>query len=65
VNPGGKDVILHSFTGGAEGGGPYSGVIRDAAGNFYGATNYGGDLSCNYNNGNGCGTVYKIAAVAP
>jgi hypothetical protein len=40
-------------------------VIRDAAGNFYGATNYGGDLSCNYNNGNGCGTVYKIAAVAP
>jgi uncharacterized repeat protein (TIGR03803 family) len=65
VNPGGTDAILHSFTGGAEGGVPYTGVIRDAAGNFYGATNGGGDLTCNYNNGNGCGTIYKIAAVAP
>jgi hypothetical protein len=63
VDPSGKEIVLHSFTGGADGGGPYARVIRDAAGNFYGLTNSGGDLTCNH--GNGCGTVYKIAAVAP
>jgi uncharacterized repeat protein (TIGR03803 family) len=63
VDPSGKEIILHSFAGGADGSGPYAGVIRDAAGNFYGLANSGGDLTCNH--GNGCGTVYKIAAVAP
>jgi uncharacterized repeat protein (TIGR03803 family) len=61
VDPSGKKIILHSFTGGADGGSPYAGLLRDAAGNFYGMTNSGGDLTCNH--GNGCGTVFKIAAV--
>ena len=41
--------VLHTFTGGLDGGQPYadggevtSGVILDAAGNLYGTTLYGG-----------------------
>jgi uncharacterized repeat protein (TIGR03803 family) len=64
VDPGGKETDLHSFTGGADGASPASGVIRDPAGNFYGATYNGGDLTCKLGGGTGCGTVYKIAAVA-
>jgi uncharacterized repeat protein (TIGR03803 family) len=65
LDPSGKKTVLHSFTGGAEGGGPVSGVIRDAAGNFYGSTTSGGNPNCPQGNGFGCGPVYKIAAVAP
>ena len=39
---------------------PYAGVTFDSAGNLYGTTYQGGDLSLN--GGNGYGTVYKIAA---
>src|SRR6266436_4437687 len=39
----GKETVLHSFTHGSDGAYPYGGVIRDAAGNLYGTTNYGGD----------------------
>jgi uncharacterized repeat protein (TIGR03803 family) len=63
VNPSGKEIVLHSFTGGADGAVPSAGVIRDRAGNFYGTTEAGGDLTCGA--GGGCGTVFKIAAVAP
>jgi uncharacterized repeat protein (TIGR03803 family) len=65
VDPGGKETDLHRFTGGADGASPVSGVIRDPAGNFYGMTYNGGDLTCELGGGTGCGTVYKIAAVAP
>jgi uncharacterized repeat protein (TIGR03803 family) len=54
----GKETVLHSFTGGGDGAGP-SGVALDAAGNIYGTTGAGGDLSCRYI-GEGCGTVFKI-----
>jgi uncharacterized repeat protein (TIGR03803 family) len=37
---------------------PYGGVTFDAAGNLYGTTYYGGNLSCD--NGNGCGVVYEL-----
>jgi uncharacterized repeat protein (TIGR03803 family) len=54
----GNETVLYSFTGGADGGDPNAGVIRDAAGDFYGTTYSGGDLSaCN---GSGCGVVYKL-----
>lgn len=65
LDPNGKKIVLHSFTGGSDGAVPYAGVIRDAAGNLYGTTHDGGDLTCPQGNGFGCGTVYKIAAVAP
>jgi uncharacterized repeat protein (TIGR03803 family) len=54
LNAMGQETVLYSFTGGADGGYPYSGVIRDAAGNLYGTTTYGG--------GADLGVVYKVDA---
>jgi len=55
----GKETILHSFTGGADGAEP-SGVVLDAAGNIYGTTPEGGDSNCWFWGRPGCGTVFKI-----
>jgi uncharacterized repeat protein (TIGR03803 family) len=59
VNKAGKETVLHSFTNGADGGFPQAGLIRDAAGNFYGTAQSGGRISslCPY----GCGTVFELA----
>lgn len=46
------ETVLHRFTGGTDGATPYAGVILDAAGNVYGATDGGGAA--------GDGTVYKL-----
>jgi uncharacterized repeat protein (TIGR03803 family) len=57
----GKEAVLYNFSGGTDGGVPYGGVIRDAAGNLYGTTSMGGDLNCiNENDQLGCGTVFKL-----
>ena len=48
----GHETVLYSFTGGADGGNPYAGVIRDSAGNLYGTTSAGGTA--------GWGVVYKL-----
>lgn len=50
--PSGKETILWSFGNGTDGANPIAGVIRDAKGNLYGATEYGGD----YNQG----TVFEL-----
>ena len=42
VDPSGQETTLWSFTGGADGGYPLGGVIRDPSGNLYGTTNGGG-----------------------
>ena len=47
----GQETVLYSFTGGADGGEPIAGVIRDSAGNLYGTTEYGGTANV--------GVVYK------
>jgi len=60
LDPTGKDTILHEFSGGAEGATPGAGVSVDSAGNIYGTTGVGGDLSCNNFNEAGCGTVFKL-----
>lgn len=52
----GTETVLYSFTGAADGARPYSGVIRDAAGNLYGVTYFGGHGLCT----GGCGTVFKL-----
>lgn len=55
----GQETVLHTFTGGADGGYSFDGLVRDGEGNLYGTTGYGGDLSgCG---GDGCGVVFKIA----
>jgi len=52
VDPTGKETVLYSFTGGADGRNPYAGFVLDAAGNLYGTTKYGG--------ASGAGTVFKV-----
>jgi uncharacterized repeat protein (TIGR03803 family) len=62
LSPGPKgwtETILHEFTGkNGDGAGPQAGPIRDAAGNLYGTTFYGGGGPlCT----DGCGTVWELS----
>jgi len=57
----GKLTVLHTFSGGAGGADPLSGLVRDSAGNFYGTTSAGGSGNCTYYPGGGCGTVFKLS----
>jgi len=41
----GHQAVLHSFTGGADGGMPTNGVALDSVGNIYGTTPFGGSES--------------------
>jgi uncharacterized repeat protein (TIGR03803 family) len=56
VDTAGHESVLYSFTGGADGGIPEAGVIRDAAGNLYGTTSQGGAAD----GALGSGVVYKL-----
>jgi len=58
VDAKGNETVLHRFTDGADGGFPWGGLVRDAKGNLYGTTQYGGDLTCYAPYG--CGTVFKV-----
>jgi len=49
----GVETVLHYFGSGTDGYWPYSGLIKDSAGDLYGTTLDGGP--------NGCGTVFKLA----
>jgi uncharacterized repeat protein (TIGR03803 family) len=55
--------VLYSFTGGADGAYPVSGLVFDAAGNLYGTTNAGGNSTsgCVYQRVNGCGVVFELS----
>jgi uncharacterized repeat protein (TIGR03803 family) len=55
TSSGWAESVLYSFTGGADGGGPYAGLIFDTAGNLYSTTWGGGRPDC------GCGVVFKLA----
>jgi uncharacterized repeat protein (TIGR03803 family) len=52
VDTAGNETVLYSFSGGKSGGGPMSGLTRDAAGNLYGTAQVGGVA--------GYGVVYKL-----
>src|SRR5208283_3883665 len=62
VDPTGKETVLYAFTGGTDGLGASSGLVRDEAGNLYGTTIMGGDLSgvCPGFPAPGCGVVFKV-----
>lgn len=47
-----QETVLHSFTGGNDGSGPYGGVITDSSGNVYGSATQGGRY--------GFGVAYEI-----
>jgi uncharacterized repeat protein (TIGR03803 family) len=53
LNTMGKETVLHSFTGGADGVYPFGGLFRDTAGNLYGTTESGGTSNL--------GVVFKIS----
>ena len=57
VTPSGTETILWSFGNGTDGANPLAGVVRDAAGNLYGTTDYGGAY--------GYGTVYEVTSSIP
>jgi len=61
VTPAGVETVLHSFTGGGDGGVP-DGLIQGSDGNFYGTTADGGSNSiCSASvSVYGCGTVFKV-----
>jgi len=52
LTPSGTEMVLYSFTWGADGGSPFGGVIFDTQGNLYGTTSVGGAY--------GWGTVFKL-----
>jgi uncharacterized repeat protein (TIGR03803 family) len=59
IGPTGNATILYSFTGGADGGFPYGGLVRNSAGNLYGTTSAGGVTTGNcfpY----GCGVIFMV-----
>lgn len=52
------EKVIHSFSG-SDGAWPRAALTPDSAGNFYGITTYGGNLSdCG---GQGCGTVFELS----
>jgi uncharacterized repeat protein (TIGR03803 family) len=51
-------TFLHRFAGAPDGASPESGLVRDAAGNLYGTTGGGGNVTQQFPQG--CGTVFKI-----
>jgi uncharacterized repeat protein (TIGR03803 family) len=54
-------TVLYTFTGGTDGGWPYSGVVFDDSGNLYGTTETRGDINA-CGAFHGCGVVYKLDA---
>jgi uncharacterized repeat protein (TIGR03803 family) len=52
INTAGHEIVLHRFAGGSDGAFPYAGLTRDAAGNLFGTTPFGGAYAD--------GTVFQI-----
>src|SRR6516165_1947158 len=53
IDPTGKETVLYSFAGAADGASPEGGLVQDAAGHLYGTTKYGGAF--------GAGTVFELS----
>ncbi|MBZ5538963.1 MAG: hypothetical protein LAN61_00440 [Acidobacteriia bacterium] len=59
VDTSGKETVLYSFTGGADGANPRAGLVQDGRGNLYSTTYNGGSGSCVV----GCGIVFKLDVI--
>jgi uncharacterized repeat protein (TIGR03803 family) len=57
LDPAGNETVLYAFKGEPDGSQPNGGLIQDAAGNFYGTTEWGGKGNCQ---GMSCGVVFKL-----
>jgi uncharacterized repeat protein (TIGR03803 family) len=57
-----KETALYAFTGGADGSEPQVGLAMDAAGNLYGTTYSGGNLTACL--GHGCGVIFKLSSTS-
>jgi uncharacterized repeat protein (TIGR03803 family) len=53
IAPDGKERVLYRFQGGSDGESP-SGLVMNGAGDFFGATEYGGATTCK------CGTIFQV-----
>jgi uncharacterized repeat protein (TIGR03803 family) len=53
ISTSGKETVLYSFKGAADGAYPFAGLARDGSGNLYGTTAYGGS--------SGNGVVFKVS----
>lgn len=56
----GNESVVYEFKGGSDGAYPATELLQDAAGNLYGTTRGGGDLSPACAFINGCGVVFKL-----
>ena len=58
----GQGKVLYSFAGPPDGEAPTAGLVRDAAGNLYGAAPAGGNTTAEQceNGTNGCGVVFEL-----
>lgn len=56
VDARGVEKVLYTFTGQADGATPVAGLVRDAAGNLYGVTQYGGNGAGSF----GHGVVFEV-----
>lgn len=61
LSPSGTKTILYNFTGGTDGGEPHGTLVRDALGNLYGTTEFGGNVNVQCVGMQGCGVVFKIS----
>jgi uncharacterized repeat protein (TIGR03803 family) len=60
-----KEKVLYAFTGQSDGWQPSGSVVRNAKGNLYGTTAFGGSLSGLCDSGflhGGCGVAFKVSA---
>jgi uncharacterized repeat protein (TIGR03803 family) len=56
VDQTGKEIVLHDFTGRADGQNPFGTLVLDSKGNLYGTATFGG-TGCK---GIGCGTLFRL-----